>query len=70
MLGVDGPRPYAAAQEAGKLGKHGGARKGGEQVGNTNLNDATYAVRRLMRDYPELAEAVGRGELSAHAAAA
>ena len=32
-------------------------------------NDQTYAIKRLKRDNPELAERVVRGELSAHAAA-
>ncbi len=40
-------------------------------VGNTKSteNDASYALRRLKRDAPELAQRVLAGELSAHAAA-
>jgi hypothetical protein len=59
--------------EVAAAGRHGGAR---EQVRNTNLSDphdgtdtATYVLRRLKRDNPELAEQVVAGVLSAHAAA-
>lgn len=55
----------------GEIGGHGGKR---EQVNNVNLktpggNSPTYALRRLKRDRPDLAERVVAGELSANAAA-
>jgi hypothetical protein len=53
----------------GVIGEHGGKR---EQGCNTNLkqsNTATYALKRLKRDHPELAEQVINGDLSANAAA-
>jgi hypothetical protein len=57
------------------LGKHGGNRKSEtakDQVRDMNLKSsdtATYALRRLKRDHPELADKVVAGELSPHAAA-
>ena len=50
---------------------HGGARAQ-EQVANSKLGsgtEATYTLRRLKRDAPELAARVIAGEISAHAAA-
>jgi hypothetical protein len=53
------------------LPKPGGARQ--KQVDNINLNPGgtspTYALQRLKRDQPELAEKVIAGELTAHQAA-
>lgn len=47
--------------------------RGHKAIGNTNsfdeANTATYVLRRLKRDNPELAEQVVAGALSAHAAA-
>ena len=58
------------------LGEHGnriGDENSRNRVGNTkSVNDgydSTYALRRLKRDHPELAQAVINGELSANAAA-
>lgn len=52
---------------------NGGDRRSKEfQFGITKLNtdnDANYALRRLRRDNPDLAQRVLQGELSAHAAA-
>src|SRR5690349_16370874 len=48
-----------------------GANQYSEGLGNTNCSDAntaTYALRRLKRDHPELAERVVCGELSPNAA--
>lgn len=57
-------------EQVSAAGKHGGKR---EQVSNVNLtgggNEATYTLRRLKRDRPELAAQVIAGALSAHAAA-
>ena len=49
-------------EQIGAVGEHGGDRKGRDQVGNTNLKDsegytATYAIARLKRDRPDLADA-------------
>jgi len=55
--------------------EHGGDRKSEEaqdQVRNTNsksTDDESYALRRLKRDHPELAQKVIGGEMSANAAA-
>jgi hypothetical protein len=65
-------QPLGYAVEVGKLGKHGVNQHsaGGDNVTSSGRgNSPTYAVRRLMRDNPDLAERVGRGELTAHAAA-
>lgn len=62
-------------REVGAVTEHGGDRKSEaakDQVNNVNLiggNSPTYALRRLKRDHPELAEQVVAGKLSAHAAA-
>ena len=59
----------------GALSPPGGDRRSPEvQVNNVNLktmggNNPTYALKRLKRDRPDLADKVVRGELSAHAAA-
>lgn len=58
-----------------ELAKPGRPTKDAEnKVGNTNNfkssdNNATYAIRRLKRDRPDLAQQVIDGDLSAHAAA-
>lgn len=61
----------AAAATRAEAGAMGG--RGNKAVGNVNsfeeANSATYALRRLKRDNPELAEQVVAGALSAHAAA-
>jgi len=55
--------------------KHGGDRRSEEYQGdNVTLkrdrgNDPDYAIRRLKRDNPDLAQRVLKGEISAHAAA-
>ena len=56
--------------EVAQLQEHGGARD--EQGSNATLESgrgATYAIARLKRDNPELADEVIAGRLSAHAAA-
>lgn len=56
----------------GEMPKPGGKREHGDNVTMPPLdrgNSETYALKRLKRDAPELAEKVVRGELSAHAAA-
>jgi hypothetical protein len=54
--------------EIGAVGQHGGDRK--EQGSNTTLDrGATYTLRRLKRDRPDLAAQVIAGKLTAHAAA-
>jgi hypothetical protein len=58
-------REVGDAAEHGKLGRG----RAGDRAGNASSNDATYALRRLKRDHPELAEKVVAGKLSAHAAA-
>lgn len=63
-------REVAAADSVG--GDHGNQHTGGKRQDSvTTLPDrgATYALRRLKRDHPELAEQVVAGKLSAHAAA-
>lgn len=60
-------------REVGPAAEHGGKREAG-QVDIINLSDGggtspTYVLRRLKRDYPDLAEKVVAGELSANAAA-
>jgi len=60
--------------EVKELGEHGGAREDGEQVDSINLKteggtSQTYALKRLKRDRPDLAEKVVRGEVSPNAAA-
>jgi hypothetical protein len=53
-------------KEAGALGGRG--HKAADNVRSFG-NNPTYALKRLKRDRPDLAEKVVRGELSAHAAA-
>ena len=58
-------------REVGAAAEHGANQhRGGDSVA-TSSDDrgATYALRRLKRDHPELAEKVVSGKLSAHAAA-
>lgn len=61
----------SAASTRSEAGAKGG--RGNKAVGNTRCfdeaNTATYALRRLKRDRPDLAEKVVAGALSAHAAA-
>ena len=61
------------AEDLEPVAAHGGKREA-RQDGNTNLpkgegTTATYTLRRLKRDRPDLATRVVAGELSAHAAA-
>jgi len=61
-------------REVGDLPEHGGDRKSEaakDQGCNATLigRGSTYAIARLKRDHPELAEKVVAGKLSAHAAA-
>lgn len=55
------------------LPQHGVNQYGGDNVTSTNDNErgnsATYAIRRLKRDRPDLAEKVIKGELTANKAA-
>ena len=61
--------------EVPALGEHGdGPGRGNKRVDNVKSfiqggNDSSYALKRLKRDHPELAQAVINGELSANAAA-
>lgn len=57
-------------REVGAIAEKPGP-KGGDGCNTTNSNDrgATYTLRRLKRDNPELAEKVIKGEITAHAAA-
>lgn len=68
LLNQDVPVSFA---QAVTLGRRGRPKKGDEKVGNAKFNGSTqaYNVARLERDDPELAQAVRRGEISAHAAA-
>lgn len=50
-------------------GSGGRGRKAVDNVNSFSGNEATYALRRLKRDNPDLAEQVVAGVLSAHAAA-
>src|SRR5262245_22904733 len=61
----------AADPEVGPLNGHGGERT--EQVDNVNLkggNQASYLVRRLKRDRPDLARKLANGEFPSARAAA
>lgn len=49
--------------------QHTGGKRQGDNVTTVRGNNPTYALRRLKRDRPDLADKVVRGELSAHAAA-
>jgi hypothetical protein len=55
----------------GELAKPGEIGKGRDRGSNATSNDRgqTYAIKRLKRDRPDLADKVVRGEVSAHAAA-
>ena len=69
LQAIDRIIPAAAEQEIG-LGKPGPGRGHKTDSDTTRLDrGATYALRRLKRDRPDLAERVMSGELSANAAA-
>ncbi|MBY0299834.1 MAG: hypothetical protein K2X71_27990 [Methylobacterium sp.] len=58
--------------EVGAAPPHGGARERDDQADNVSLrhgNSPIYALRRLKRDRPDLADRVVKGELTPHAAA-
>jgi hypothetical protein len=55
--------------EVPPLGTHGGDRQGNNITLKTRGDDPTYALQRLKRDRPDIADKVVRGELSANAAA-
>jgi len=59
--------PMPTHEDAGAKGGRG--KKAADNVSGLFGNDPTYALRRLLRDAPELAARVQAGELSAHAAA-
>jgi hypothetical protein len=52
-----------------EAGKKGGRGKKANRNTSGFSDDQTYAIKRLKRDRPDLAEKVVRGEVSAHAAA-
>lgn len=58
-------------REVGAVAEHGTNQhtEGGSVTTSSDDRGATYALRRLKRDHPELAEKVVAGKLSAHAAA-
>jgi hypothetical protein len=55
--------------EIGAIQRHGTNRHTGSNATSSDDRGATYVLKRLKRDRPDLAEKVIRGELSAHAAA-
>lgn len=55
--------------EVGKLQHHGTNQYGGLRNTNSSTDNATYALKRLKRDRPDLAAKVIAGDLSANAAA-
>jgi hypothetical protein len=71
--GEDGEKAKRLLREAIPAEKpHGGKREKATQVDNVNLpkggNSEAYLLRRLKRDYPDLAAKVVAGEMSARAA--
>lgn len=66
-------REMAADPAVKPVQKHGGQKRGEKGVANGNSvgsNNASYLVRRLKRDHPEIAEALARGEYPSARAAA
>jgi hypothetical protein len=61
--------PLATHEEAGKQGGRGKVKAGSDATSFTGRG-ATYLVRRLKRDAPEIADALGRGEYPSARAAA
>jgi hypothetical protein len=69
-------KAQAKGQAERALGEHGGAREQGDNFPICHLapssprgNDATYRVRKLRRDHPEIADRLAAGEFKSVAAA-